>query len=588
MIPRDFVDELIARADIVEVIDGYVPLRKAGKDYMACCPFHQEKTPSFTVSRDKQFYYCFGCGATGNVVSFLIDHAGLDFVEAVTDLAGRLGLEVPQAARENEDSLAEGRRLYEVLNRVAAFYIQQLHQHPAAAEARAYLNRRGLDEATQDEFQLGFAPPGWNALLDAFGDNPATRRDLMAAGMLSENDQGKVYDRFRQRVMFPIHDQRGRVIAFGGRVLDQGEPKYLNSPETELFHKGRELYGLHRLRKARPRPERVVVVEGYMDVVGLARHGIDNAVATLGTATSGEHIARLFRAVEHIVFCFDGDRAGRQAAWRALEAALPHLEDGREIRFAFLPEGEDPDSLAREQGGEGFLARLDQSMALSEMLFGTLVERTDLRFPEGKAKLVKEVNPLLGRIPGEVLRNLLVQRLSKITELKAEQIQFGIEHQAPPPPPMARTPAKKRIAPSPMRTAVGLLLQYPGWIAGEERFRKLPRFRLPGGDLLAELADFVQSRAHLAVTTGMLLEHWKASPQLATLHKLATWEQPLHDETQVRQEFWDAITRLEEQQRDHQLDTLLQKANVTELNEEERGLLAQLYRQRAEALRTVH
>jgi len=341
-IPQHFIDELIARTDIVELIGARVPLKKSGREYKACCPFHAEKTPSFWVSPDKQFYYCFGCGKHGTALGFLMDHDHMAFPEAVEELATRLGIEVPHEGGVERATQRADEPLYELLARVAGFYTEQLAREP---RARAYLAQRGLTAATQERFAIGYAPNSWNELLRRFGGSDAERKRLSDAGLIIERERGagregeRYYDRFRDRVMFPIRDARGRVIAFGGRVIDTGEPKYLNSPETVLFHKGRELYGLYETRRARRALERLVVVEGYMDAVSLHQAGVDYAVATLGTATTAEHLRRIFRLVPAVVFAFDGDRAGRAAAWRALQQALPETREGREIRFLFLPHG---------------------------------------------------------------------------------------------------------------------------------------------------------------------------------------------------------------------------------------------------------
>ena len=355
-IPQSFIDELVARADIVEIIGARIQLKKSGREYKACCPFHSEKTPSFWVSPDKQFYHCFGCGAHGTAVGFLMEYEKLSFVEAVEDLAQRAGLELPREARDSRDG--GGADLHQVLTQASQFYEQNLQDN---ARAQVYVKKRGIDAVTAKKFALGFATDSWNALLTRLGQHEADRQRLLQAGLIIERDRrgeeargaerdGGFYDRFRDRLMFPIRDSRGRVIAFGGRILDQGEPKYLNSPETPLFHKGRELYGLYEARQAHTDFKRLMIVEGYMDVVRLHQAGITYAVATLGTATTQEHLNKVFRLTGEIVFCFDGDRAGRQAAWRALENALPLARDGRELKFLFLPEDQDPDSLVGEEG----------------------------------------------------------------------------------------------------------------------------------------------------------------------------------------------------------------------------------------------
>ncbi|HHH89105.1 MAG TPA: DNA primase, partial [Aliiroseovarius sp.] len=411
-IPQSFIDDLLNRTDIVELIDSRVPLKKAGREYTACCPFHNEKTPSFTVSPDKQFYHCFGCGAHGTAVGFLMEYEHLDFPEAIEELARQAGLEVP---REGGDADSRPRRqnteLYTLLAQADHFYQQQLRQHPQAARAVDYLKQRGLSGQTAAEFGIGFAPPGWDNLLRQLGNSPALQAQLVTSGMLIRKDDGKCYDRFRDRIMFPIRDARGRCIGFGGRILpDAAEAenaeksgkkpaKYLNSPETPLFHKGRELYGLFEARRALRRISRLLVVEGYMDVVALAEAGIRYAVATLGTATTADHLQRLFRLCNEVVFCFDGDRAGREAAWRALENALPVMQDGRQIRFLFLPEGEDPDTQVKKIGAADFEAAIEAAMPFSEFFFSRLKQPLDMEHLDGRAQLVSQARPLLDKLP---------------------------------------------------------------------------------------------------------------------------------------------------------------------------------------------
>ena len=396
-IPQAFLDDLLERVDIVEVIDRRVKLRKSGKNYTARCPFHEEKTPSFSVNPDKQFYYCFGCGAGGNALGFLMDYENLDFPRAVEALAGSAGLEVPReptrGAQDDPEREQSNKALYALMEEVATYYRRQLRQHPQASRAVTYLKQRGLTGEIAKQFDLGFAPPGWDNLLKALGNTPAQQTLLKDSGMLVENEDGKLYDRFRDRVVFPIRDQRGRVVAFGGRVLGDDKPKYLNSPETGIFHKGRELYGLFQARQANRKLERLLVVEGYMDVIALAQHGISNATATLGTATSKTHLERIYRLCPEVVFCFDGDEAGRKAAVRALEAALPCMEDGRQARFLFLPEGEDPDTMVRGGGAEHFQELVRNAMPLEQFLFESVAEGLDTSSMDGKARLSKQALP---------------------------------------------------------------------------------------------------------------------------------------------------------------------------------------------------
>ncbi|MDN6856767.1 DNA primase [Pseudomonas sp. CAN2814] len=426
LIPQSFIDDLLNRTDILDVVGSRIQLKKTGKNYSACCPFHKEKTPSFTVSPDKQFYYCFGCGAGGNALGFVMDHDQLDFVQAVEDLAKRAGMDIPreEGRRGHKPRQPVDSPLYPLLTGAAEFYRQALKSHPARKAAVEYLKGRGLTGEIARDFGLGFAPPGWDNLLKNLGGDNLQLKAMLDAGLLVENpDSGKRYDRFRDRVIFPIRDSRGRVIAFGGRVLGDDKPKYLNSPETPVFHKGQELYGLYEARKNNRDLDEIMVVEGYMDVIALAQQGIRNAVATLGTATSEEHIKRLFRIVPNILFCFDGDQAGRNAAWRALESALSNLQDGRKVRFLFLPEGEDPDSLVRAEGPDAFRARLaHQAQPLADYFFQQLTQEADPSTLEGKAHLATLAGPLLEKIPGNTLRLLMRQRLGEITGLSAEAL----------------------------------------------------------------------------------------------------------------------------------------------------------------------
>ncbi|WP_193166122.1 DNA primase [Microbulbifer hainanensis] len=462
-IPQHFIDDLLARADIVEVVDSRVKLRKTGKNYSACCPFHDEKTPSFTVSPDKQFYYCFGCGANGNAVGFLMEYDRLPFPEAVEKLAGSLGLEVPreQLAPGQEKRQRESQSLYQLTDKAADFYRQQLRAHPAAGRAITYLKQRGLSGEIARDFAIGLAPPGWDNLLNALGDTAQKADQLEQAGLAirrqdsdgnTKPGQRHHYDRFRNRIMFPIRDQRGRTIAFGGRVLGDEKPKYLNSPETPIFHKGRELYGLWEARQANRELKRLIVVEGYMDVVALAQFGIRCAVATLGTACGEDHILLAFRHTAELVFCFDGDQAGRTAARRALEAALPQMQDGRSLRFLLLPEGEDPDTLVRQVGGERFEQMLDeQARPLEDFLFDLLGEGINLQTMDGRARLSKLAAPLLDRLPDGVFRQLMFQQLAARTGLDKETLQEVISAEkararaaAPAPPPATTKPAPSK------------------------------------------------------------------------------------------------------------------------------------------------
>ena len=430
-IPQAFIDEVLLRTDIVDLIDARVKLKRAGKNYAACCPFHQEKSPSFTVNREKQFYYCFGCGASGNALSFLMEHDRLEFIDGLKQLAGHAGMTLPETREAGGSQRDSQQPLFDALDAAAQYFEQQLRQAPARERAVSYLKKRGVTGAVAKHFRIGYAPPGWDNLLQDLGKDPVAHERLLQAGLLIRNEQrNSVYDAMRDRVIFPIRDFRGRVIAFGGRVLNDDKPKYLNSPESPVFHKGQELYGLYEARQS-GKLTRLLVVEGYMDVVALAQNGIPEAVATLGTATSTTHIERLFRVVSEVVFCFDGDNAGRRAAWRALENALPALKDGVSARFLFLPDGEDPDSLVRREGPELFRARIDaDAVPLTEQLFKHLSEDLSLTSLEGRSKLANEALPLLALVPESLFKTLLLQRLSELTELSVEIIEKQLSQRA--------------------------------------------------------------------------------------------------------------------------------------------------------------
>ena len=415
-IPPEFIDELLARADIVEIIDSRVPLKKAGREYKGCCPFHDEKTASFTVSPGKQFYHCFGCGAHGTAIGFLMEYDHLGFRETIEELAGRYSMIVPEDA--GKDNSAERRKqadLYSILGLANRHFQQRLRENESA---KNYLIARGLSGEVAARYQLGFAIDSWDDLLNSLTAQKISTKDLETAGLVSKNDQGRVYDKFRGRIIFPIHDQRGRVIAFGGRILGEGEPKYLNSPETPVFHKGKELYGLHQALNAISKQQQAIVVEGYMDVIALAQAGIDNAVAALGTATTATHVEKLFRQCNEIIFCFDGDRAGRQAAWRALENSLPSMQDGRQVSFLFLPEGEDPDTYVKKLGHNAFVMQIQQqSLPLPEYMLSHLSEDIDLQRMDGKAKLAGLARPLLNSLPRGTLKAMLLRELAAITHM---------------------------------------------------------------------------------------------------------------------------------------------------------------------------
>ncbi|ELY2645148.1 DNA primase [Cronobacter sakazakii] len=550
-IPRVFINDLLARTDIVDLIDARVKLKKQGKNYHACCPFHNEKTPSFTVNGEKQFYHCFGCGAHGNAIDFLMNYDKLEFVETVEELAAMHNLEVPFEAGSGPTQIERHQRqtLYELLDGLNGFYRQAL-QAQSAEPARQYLAKRGLSESVIERFAIGYAPPGWDNVLKRFGNNSENRKSLIDAGMLVTNDQGRSYDRFRERVMFPIRDKRGRVIGFGGRVLGDALPKYLNSPETDIFHKGRQLYGLYEVQQSDPNPPRLLVVEGYMDVVALSQYDINYAVASLGTATTAEHIQMLFRVTNNVICCYDGDRAGRSAAWRALETALPYMTDGRQLRFMFLPDGEDPDTLVRQEGKAAFEARMEQAQPLSTFLFNSLLPQVDLSTPDGRAQLSTLALPLISQVPGETLRIYLRQELgNKLGILDDSQLERLMTRQAD----NSQTRPAPTLKRTTMRILIGLLVQNPELAPLVPSLAALDKTKLPGLELFAELVNTCISQPGL--TTGQLLEHYRGTKEAATLEKLSTWDD-IADKDIAEKTFTDAL--------DHMFDSVLE-LRLTEL-----------------------
>ena len=548
-IPDAFIDELLARSDIVEIVGARVPLKKQGREYSARCPFHDERSPSFTVSPNKQFYHCFGCGAHGTAISFLMNYDRLEFLDAVDELAKRAGMEVPRDTRQRNEN-GDTRDIFSALDAASNFFRRQLAQ---SDKARGYVDRRGIDASIVERFGIGYAPDGFSALRDALGTDPRRMQLLERAGLFSKNDRGHVYDKFRDRLMFPIHDRRGRVIAFGGRVIDaEDSPKYLNSPETALFHKGRELYGLWQARQANAKLDRLIVVEGYMDVVALAQYGVSQAVATLGTATTPEHAELLFRNAPDVYFCFDGDRAGRGAAWKALESVLPRMKDGRQALFLFLPEGEDPDSLVRKEGVAGFDARLREAVPLSEFFYAQLSADVNLSSLDGKARLAERCKPLLAQIPDGAFGDLMQQRLTELTGVGARTStpQVHVQMQR------ARGGSATAQKPSLVRSAIQHLLHRPAIALELPPPDRYADARQPGIELLHELVLLVRERPEIG--TGGLLEHFAGRDESAALQKLAAQELP-GEEPALRAEFLGAIAQLEKQVLQQRIDELQQR-----------------------------
>jgi DNA primase len=578
LIPQDFINDLVDRADIVEVIGRRVSLKKAGKEFKACCPFHDEKTPSFTVVPNRGFYHCFGCGAHGTAISFLMEFEHMDFVGAVEALAAMMGVEVPRADGDRPAQRYDA--LFAVLGKAQNFWQQTLRETPSAVE---YLRGRGIDGATAQRFGIGYAPEGWSTLAERFGASEADEEQLLAAGLVIRKDTGRHYDRFRDRIMFPIRDARGRCIGFGGRVIGDGAPKYLNSPETVLFHKGRELYGLWEARQALRQIDRLVVVEGYMDVVALARHGIEFAVATLGTATTAEHLNRLFRLTENVVFCFDGDAAGRKAAWRALETTLPHLREGRQVRFVFLPDPHDPDSFVNKFGADAFVTLIDSSVPLSEFLLGELESRSDGTV-DGRARLAEQAKPLVARIPPGVYRDLLLRSLADRVGLSPDRLGRNIDagvrddrsggmHARTSTRDKHRTAASNHGRPSVVRRAITLLLNHPRAAASLD-VEKLAGLSRPGIEVLERLIETVQRDPD--ISTAGLLERWRNDEAGSYLGRLAAVELPAGDDFDPAAELHECFDQLAAAGRREHVEILIEKQRVGTLSEDEKAELRQL------------
>ena len=576
-IPDAFIDDLIARTDIVELVGARVALKRAGREYQGLCPFHDERTPSFTVSPTKQFYHCFGCGAHGSALRFLMEYDRLEFLDAIEDLAKRAGVEVPRETRQrNEDGSL--RRMYDTLGEAARWFQARLAD---SRRAQDYFARRGIDAATRERFALGYAPEGFDGLRNALGTSPEALRLLEQTGMLAKSDGGHVYDRFRERVMFPIHDRRGRPIAFGGRILGkttadgrEAGPKYLNSPETPLFHKGRELYGLWQVRQAHSKIPRLIVVEGYMDVVALFQYGITTAVATLGTATTPEHAELLFRNAPDVFFCFDGDNAGRRAAWRALESVLPRMKEGRQAAFLFLPEGEDPDSLVRKEGAAGFDARLATAVPLSEFFFAEQSGDVRLDTLDGRARLAERCKPLLAQIPDGAFADLMRQRLGELTGLAATAPVRGTATVRPARRAQGHAAAPRR---SLVRSAITLLLQNPALALALEPPWRFAGLRQPGVELLIELLDHIRAHADVDLRAGNLIEHFSGREEAAALEKLALAQLP-GDAATWQIELTDAIAQLSRQTRQQRIGELMGQG---ELDAAQKDELRELLRARA-------
>ncbi|KTC65361.1 DNA primase (plasmid) [Legionella adelaidensis] len=567
LIPQPFIDDLLSRTDIVELIDSYVPLKKRGNSHLACCPFHNEKTPSFNVVAKKQFYHCFGCGASGNAISFAMNYLHLSFVDAIENLAERLGLQVPRSG--HKDTVKKNITYYQLLERVSLLY-QKTLKH-AGAEAITYLKNRQVSGEIARTYHLGYAPPGWQFLENEL---KTYKQELIATGMLVPKENGSAYDRYRNRVMYPIHDRHGRIIGFGGRSIHPNDkPKYLNSPETIIFQKNRELYGLYQAIQQENPIDFILVVEGYMDVIALAQFGITNCVATLGTATSTYHIQLLSKHTKKLIFCFDGDKAGRSAAWRALESSLPYLNSGIEINFIFLPEGQDPDSMIREEGKEKFLARLNTALPLHQYLLSTLMQGFDITTISGKTQLINTAKPFLQKIPEGSYKQLLLDELTRYTRMDHHRLNQLLSDKKLD----KLSDSGVNITRSPIRVAIALLLQHPE-IVSDSKNKLYPDFlKQNNHPILHQLLQQISENP--GINTAKLVESWRDSPLFEAITKLAFWDHQVPEDALVK-EFIDTLFFLEKQQRDEQIQQLLTKARLQGLNDTERIELQDMLKKR--------
>ena len=572
IIPRPFIDELLNRTDIVEFIDSHLPLKKQGSSFTACCPFHHEKTPSFNVIAKKQFYHCFGCGVSGNAISFAMSYLHQSFPAAIETLAARVGMVVPREG--NPQKHQQSQSLYQLLDKVSVFYQQQLKK-PEAHEAINYLKQRGINDKIATRFQLGFSPAGWHTLEAVF---QSKTQDMIASGMLIQRDDGKIYDRYRQRIMYPIHDRHGRIIGFGGRSIDLDQkPKYINSPETAIFQKSRELYGLHQIISEQSSVKNILIVEGYMDVIALAQHGINNAVATLGTATSTYHIQLLSKHTQQLIFCFDGDAAGKQAAWRALEGSLPLLNTGLDASFIFLPDGHDPDSLVREEGPEQFLKRINHATPLNQFFFATLTQSIDTSTLSGKSQLINVIKPYLLKINEGAYQQLILNELARLTRIDTDRLSQLAAAQ----PDKKTHESMQAIQRTPARIAVALLLQNPNIY-----HENLDIFT---GSLIEcqQQTTLKKILTHIAQTptinTGILLEAFRDSPEFDALSKLAAWDHQVPEKA-LTHECLDTVVFLAKQEQENKIQELIKKSRQQGLEEEERLSLQRMLRQRHEPI----
>jgi len=577
LIPQHFINDLIARIDIVEVIGKRIEIKKAGKEFKAICPFHDDSNPSLTISSAKGFYHCFSCGAHGTALGFLMDYEHLGFVEAIESLSSDLGIDIPY--EKNSKPPKRNNDLFVFMDKIQEHYQNNLKNNKKAID---YLKKRGINGKTAKRFNIGYAPHGWQNILDHFGQSNSEIKQLLSLGLIIKKDNNEHYDRFRNRIIFPIRDNRGRFIGFGGRILNQDQPKYLNSPETPLFHKGKELYGLYECQQAIRNIKKIVVVEGYMDVIGLAQHGVNYAVASMGTATTADHFTRLFRLTDFICFCFDGDQAGLDAAWRALENALPHIREGRQIKFVFLPNGEDPDSYIRNNSAADFEKQLKAGADLSDFLIDKIAQNIDIKSIDGKARLAEKAKPLISQIPKGIFKELIIEKLSEFIGLSPKKLKILITQNAKRNSIKFRNnkvtynktaQKKNKESPSIIKKAITLVLNYPEIVKNIDDFSTNDQNK-PGTEILKKLIDTIKEEPK--INTAGLIERWRDDKEGKYLGQLAITELPENTEFDALTELKNCFLLLEKIYYKERINILIDKQSKNELSAKEKNELGKL------------
>jgi len=577
LIPQHFINDLIARIDIIEVIGKRIEIKKAGKEFKAICPFHDDSNPSLTISSAKGFYHCFSCGAHGTALGFLMDYEHLGFVEAIESLSSDLGIDIPY--EKNSKPPKRNNDLFVFMDKIQEHYQNNLKNNKKAID---YLKKRGINGKTAKRFNIGYAPHGWQNILDHFGQSNSEIKQLLSLGLIIKKDNNEHYDRFRNRIIFPIRDNRGRFIGFGGRILNQDQPKYLNSPETPLFHKGKELYGLYECQQAIRNIKKIVVVEGYMDVIGLAQHGVNYAVASMGTATTADHFTRLFRLTDFICFCFDGDQAGLDAAWRALENALPHIREGRQIKFVFLPNGEDPDSYIRNNSAADFEKQLKAGADLSDFLIDKIAQNIDIKSIDGKARLAEKAKPLISQIPKGIFKELIIEKLSEFIGLSPKKLKILITQNAKRNSIKFRNnkvtynktaQKKNKESPSIIKKAITLVLNYPEIVKNIDDF-SINDQNKPGTEILKKLIDTIKEEPK--INTAGLIERWRDDKEGRYLGQLAITELPENTEFDALTELKNCFLLLEKIYYKERINILIDKQSKNELSAKEKNELGKL------------